>query len=293
VRAGERAGTGRSDFRYDTALIKEWTERLLAAYLGRPGKVSGSRLVWDCPKCGKAKLSLLRSKGSVGCMNAGCTVEANTDVIGVIASLENLQTRGEDFKKVCALSYELLSIPDPAPGEAVGDGEKAASEEREPEREPPVAETGDDGAGEPEEVADGGREPLDAYDRWYALLEGHPGSSELASPPRPYRPRDGEGPAPGDEFVQEAELQWAGLFGLAVALAFWYYAGASDGWLPVGTDFLPSLPGPLAVAAGLPFALLLGVAAGALLVLHLRGRRLATRRHLLGPGRRRHGGTSG
>ncbi|HEV2743952.1 MAG TPA: hypothetical protein VGV91_12410, partial [Rubrobacter sp.] len=117
MRAGERRDERRgerADPRYDTDLIKEEGERLLAAYLGRPGKVSGSRMVWECPKCGKPKLSLQRAKGSVGCLNAGCEVDTSTDVIGVLASLEGLQTRGEDFKRVCALSYELLSIPDPA-----------------------------------------------------------------------------------------------------------------------------------------------------------------------------------
>ena len=65
MRASERQD-GRTDPRYDTDLIKEEGERLLAAYLGRPGKVSGSRMVWECPKCGKPKLSLQRAKGSVG-----------------------------------------------------------------------------------------------------------------------------------------------------------------------------------------------------------------------------------
>lgn len=633
MRAGER-----TDVRYDTALIKDEAERLLGAYLGRPGKVSGSRLVWDCPKCGKPKLSLLRAKGSVGCMNAGCEVETNTDVIGVIASFEGLQTRGEDFKRVCALCYSLLSIldpasdadgranspegangrgasqapakgrgparsPDPEPfvaappdvvdavlsrllqlcplegrdvdflasrgvaeqtarfgrfgsitarrarhatavldrefsreqlrgvpgfrergndrttdrndggeldftlwgdfllipyldrsrrvvtleGRAVGDapawagkytslrnggnhlyvfpvfevddlvaicegpmgaivaaqeglavgaiqgvkrytkaqagtaaGEDAPlpelgradfrgrtvlyvpdldvkpdaradveqhaaracgflisrqngrpliatvpqdgtggpakdldawilsapeagidgilsrllrrahppdewpglpdpndaesdpgvadggtvagpsappsrasepSEEKGQERttelpaaEAPEAETGADGAGGSEEgKADTGNGAFDAYDRWYALLDGCPGSAELAPRPEPYRPRTAESPAPDGDFVREAELQWAGLFALAAALVFWYYVGASEGWLVGGLGFLPSLPRALAVAAGLPFALLFGTASGAVLLLHMRGRRLAARRHLLGP----------
>ena len=644
MRAGERRGE-RADPRYDTDLIKEEGERLLAAYLGRPGKVSGSRMLWECPKCGKPKLSLQRTKGSVGCLNAGCEVETNTDVIGVVASLEGLQTRGEDFKRVCALSYELLSIPDPASdpgcrtgspdgraapraaaraprprdpeplvpsgpdvvdavlsrllqlcplegrdvgflasrgvaeqtalfgrfgsitgrrarhamgvldrefpreqlrgvpgfrerdadgdgrnpqlgftlwgdfllipyfdrtgrvvtleGRAVGDvpawagkytslrnggnhlyvfpafdaddlvavcegpmgaivaaqeglavgaiqgvkrytkakaqaGAAPGQEEPLPELahadfggrvvlyvpdldvkpharadveqhaaracefliarqngrpliatvpqggaggpakdldawmlsapeaglhgvlsgllrrahrpetwpglpdptdaagspEPAPVPAPDLGASAPPETSENGRhertseppaaepsapessgseppeaEPsgdnggadapggaveddnpeagaFDAYDRWYALLEGHPGADELASRPEPYRPRNGEESAPDGAFALEAELQWAGLFALGAALLFWYYVGASEGWLAGGVGFLPSLPGPLTVAYGLPFALVLGAVAGSVLLLHIRGRRRASRRHLVGPERR-------
>lgn len=624
MRASERRGE-RADPRYDTDLIKEEGERLLAAYLGRPGKVSGSRMVWVCPKCGKPKLSLQRAKGSVGCLNAGCEVETHTDVIGVVASLEGLQTRGEDFKRVCALCYELLAIPDsasgpraatrpsrrsgeldrpPAPrppdpepfvpaepdlvdavlsrllrlcplegrdvaflasrgvaeqtarfgrfgsitgrrahhamgvldrefpreqlrgvpgfrerdtdpdggsaelgftlwgdfllipyfdrsgrvitleGRAVGDvppwagkytslrnggnhlyvfpafevddlvaicegpmGAIVAAQEglavgaiqgvkryteagkdaplpelagtdfagrtvlyvpdldvkpdaredveqhaaraceflvarqngrpliatvpqdgaggpakdldawilstpeagiygvlsallqrahppetwpglpdpnaadaerpapvpaptsgtapaeaskngpqertpglpavRPPEAQPSGDNTGADAPGGAVEDDDNNSEAgaFDAYDRWYALLEGHPGAAELASRPDPYRPRNGEELAPDGAFALEAELEWAGLFALGAALVFWYYVGASEGWLAGGLGFLPSLPDPLTVAAGLPFSLVFGAAAGAVLLLHMRARRLAERRHLLGPER--------
>jgi hypothetical protein len=643
VQAGERSTTQPTDFRYDTVLIKDETERLLAAYLGRPGKVSGSRLVWDCPKCSKPKLSLLRAKGAVGCMNAGCEVETNTDVIGVIASLEGLKTRGEDFKRVCALCYSLLSIPDsnaavetprgrnsppPSPnGSAAGEAARAPHDAPYPDHEtftpaspdfvdavffrllqlcpledrdvrflasrgiaeetarfgrfgsisaprarhatdvlgrefsreellgvpgfrvrkeggklgftlwgdfllipyfdragrvvtlegravgkvpswagkytalrnagnhlyvfpsfavdelvaicegpmgsivaaqeglpvgaiqgvkrytragedaplPELASTdfgrrtvlyvpdldvkpdartdveahapraceslisrqngramvatvpqeqrasgdpvkdldawilsapeagpygllgrlrsralspeewaglpepgaelrpetaagaspasqqwdpreegeivseieaprgsGDDrgaGPGAPEDAfeddaketsgqesgedgADAAEtaelEPqlLDAYDRWYAVLEGYPGSAELAARPQAYTPRATASPVPGGVFVEEGEVQWACLFALCAALVFWYYVGASDGWLAGGLGFLPSLPGPLPALYGIPFALLFGVAVGVLLLAHLRGRRLAARRHLLGGGRR-------
>ena len=655
-------------FRYDTDLIKSEAERLLVAYLGQPGKASGSRLVWDCPKCGKPKLSLFRTKGSVGCLNAGCEVDDSTDVIGVIASLEGLTTRGEGFKQVCSLSYRLLSIPDPkspssppenpapadadgraaspngsssggagpgsqapprtvagapppepfvpAPpevvdsvlsrllqlcpleerdveflssrgvaeatarlggfgsitalraahalgvldrefpreqlcgvpgfrergtelgftlwgdfllipyfdrtgrlvtleGRAVGDvpawagkytslrnggnhlyvfpafevddlvaicegpmgaivaaqeglavgaiqgvkrytkagtaqGEEGplpelaradfggrtvlyvpdldvkpdarADVERHapraceflisrqngrpliatvpqaaarhgtqegvkdldawilaapeagpygilhtlrsrahppeawpglpdpdgedddtvpvPDAGPPAPEQGpaedapqpsgspappdpspdpsperaasetpeglgpetpddatDEGTGDEsanaagdeeaggEEAGEQGNADLDAYDRWYALVEGYPGAAGLAARPQPHRPRDAASPVPDGVFAEEAELQWAGLIGLVAALVYWYYVGATDGWLAGGVGFLPSLPGPLDALYGIPFALLFGALVGTLLLLHLRARRLAARRHLLGTDR--------
>ena len=92
---------------------------------------------------------------------------------------------------------------------------------------------------------------------------------------------------PDGAFAEEAELQWAGLVALVAALAFWYYVGASDGWLAGGVAFLPSLPGPLNVVAGIPFAVLFGAVVGTLLLSHLRARRLAARRHLLGADARR------
>lgn len=281
-------------FRYDTALIKEDPGRLLAEYLRRPGKVSGSRLVWDCPRCGKPKLSLFRTKGAVGCLNAGCEVEGETDVIGVIASLEGLQTRGEDFRRVCALCYRLLSIPDPtaAPARPSSTPEPEHAE-AEPDPAPDETENVADGPGtrEPEpddspatdEEEDAG---FDAYDRWYALLGGHSGSAVLADRPQPYRPRDAVSPVPGAFFADEAESHWACLAGVAAALVFWYYVGASEGWLAGGVRFLPSLPDPLTVVYGLPFALLFGATVGALWLLRARSRRLAARRHLLGEERR-------
>jgi hypothetical protein len=155
--------------------------------------------------------------------------------------------------------------------------------------EPPEAEPSKDEAGAPGGVGQEGNPEagaFDAYDRWYALLEDHTGAAELASRPEPYRPRNGEELVPGGAFALEAELQWAGLFALGAALVFWYYVGASEGWLAGGVGFLPSLPGPLTVAYGLPFALVFGAAAGSVLLLHVRGRRIASRRHLLGPERR-------
>ena len=116
--------------RYDTDLIKSEPQRLLAAYLGQPGS-GDKRVLWQCPRCGKQdKLSLLRSTGVVGCWNAGCELPDGTDVIGLIAHLEGLQTRGEDFRRVAALCYELLNLPAPeddrrSPGGSPGETKAA------------------------------------------------------------------------------------------------------------------------------------------------------------------------
>ena len=105
----------RQNLRYDTDLIKADGERLLTSYLGRPGNRSGARALWTCPRCGKEdKLSLQRATGAVGCWNSGCDVPDGTDVLGLVAHLEGLQTRGEDFKRVAALCYDLLGLPAPA-----------------------------------------------------------------------------------------------------------------------------------------------------------------------------------
>ncbi|MGF1471731.1 MAG: hypothetical protein ACFB50_08330 [Rubrobacteraceae bacterium] len=109
--------------RYDTDLMKSEAERLLSAYLGQSGNRSGARSIWSCPRCGKQdKLSLQRATGAVGCWNAGCEVPDGTDVVGLIAHLEGLQTRGEDFKRVAALCYDLLDLPAPTPPKDNPDG---------------------------------------------------------------------------------------------------------------------------------------------------------------------------
>lgn len=128
-REASKHADGRS-LRYDTDLIKSEGEPLLASYLGRPGKPSGARALWTCPRCGKdGKLALQRATGAVGCWNAACEVPDTTDVLGLIAHLESLQTRGEDFKKVAALCYELLGIPDPDGSDNPYDGAEASSEQ--------------------------------------------------------------------------------------------------------------------------------------------------------------------
>jgi hypothetical protein len=153
--------------------------------------------------------------------------------------------------------------------------------------EPPEAEPSKDEAGAPGGVGQEGNPEagaFDAYDRWYALLEDHTGAAELASRPEPYRPRNGEESAPDGAFALGGpNSSGPACSTLGAALVFWYYVGASEGWLAGGVRLLPSLPGPLTVAYGLPFALVFGAAAGSVLLLHVRGRRIASRRHLLGP----------
>jgi hypothetical protein len=173
--------------------------------------------------------------------------------------------------------------PRPYPERPSPSHERATSDTPDgPGPEAPEDATVGDGTTGREQVGEQGPATLDAYDRWYAVVEGYPGSSELAVRPEPYRPRAVASPVPDGAFAEEAELQWAGLLALVAALVFWYYVGASDGWLAGGVAFLPSLPGPLPVLAGVPFALLFGAVVGMLLLLRLRARRLAARRHLLG-----------
>lgn len=315
VQAEERPSRPAEGPRYDTDFIKSESERLLAAYLGLPGKVSGSRTVWDCPRCGEPKLSLQRATGSAGCLNAGCDVAAHTDVIEVVANLEGLATRGGDFKAVCSLCYRLLGVPEPG-----GERGAATLEDRErhtdTERATPTRADSDTGEAEDGEgggnaatdadedldgeeggsdgdrreengradhgVAEGGTAAShEAFDRWYGLVEGRTASREVSAP-RPYSPSTDASPVPDAAFAEEAEIQWAALLGAVAALAFWYYVGASEGWLAGEIGWLPTLPWPLTALRGIPAALVLAVVACTLALLRAWSRRLALRRHFLG-----------
>ena len=159
-----------------------------------------------------------------------------------------------------------------------GDEHPEAADERETEEgeEEPSAEDPEDGVA--------GEDP-DAFERWYAVLEGYPGARTLVAAPKVYRPRKAGADVPADVFAGEDELQWSALVGFVGALVAWYYVGASTGWLMGGVAWLPGPPKTIAAFAGIPASLLFGALVAAIILLHLRGRRLAKRRHLLGEAR--------
>ena len=107
------SNTGSSGRRhYDKELVRKRTLDLLARRLG-PGKDQGSRLVWNCPECGKReKYSVKRAEGKGGCLVEGCRLGGYDDVFGMIAKLEGLDYHA-DFIAVLRRAYDLLSLDPP------------------------------------------------------------------------------------------------------------------------------------------------------------------------------------
>jgi hypothetical protein len=141
------------------------------------------------------------------------------------------------------------------------------------EEERPAAETAGDNLG-----------GLDAFDRWHAVAEGRPGAKATVAKPKSYRRGAGpeDWPVPSRALVEDEELELAGLLGVVVAVALWYFLGACIGWLPGPFGWLPDPPDLIATLGGIPASLAFGAFVGVVVLLHLRGRRLAERAHLLG-----------
>jgi hypothetical protein len=95
---------------YDKELIRERTLDVLAHYLHAPGKDQGSRVVWNCPSCGKAeKFAVKKAERKGGCLVAGCNLEGYEDVFSLVARFEDLDYR-TDFLRVLEKAHEALGL---------------------------------------------------------------------------------------------------------------------------------------------------------------------------------------
>jgi hypothetical protein len=166
--------------------------------------------------------------------------------------------------------------PDDQPKDEPTEGEPAEHE--------PVEEESTEEAGPAAGPVVGTGDTLDAFDRWHAVVEGRPSAKALVAKPKAYSGGvgAGDGAVPSRELVEDWELAWAGLLGLVVAIVLWYFLGACIGWLPGPFGWLPDPPDLVAALGGIPASLAFGAFVGIVVLLHLRGRRLAQRRHLLG-----------
>lgn len=110
---------------------------VLAHYLRAPGKDQGSRVVWDCPSCGKAeKFSVKKAEKKGGCLVAGCDIEGYEDVFSLVARFEDLDYR-TDFLRVLEKAGEALGLD---PGERHPDAQNGpvGRRTRQPEEEGPA-----------------------------------------------------------------------------------------------------------------------------------------------------------
>ncbi len=179
--------------RYDRELVRGRTLELLARRLG-PGKDQGSRLVWNCPECGKReKYSVKRAEGKGGCLVEGCRLGGYDDVFGMLAKLEGLDYHA-DFIAVLRRAYDVLGLDPPseeypyrgdgAPAEAPGARAAAKTSQPRPRTVPvsrrPSA-SPDGGPGDPAEILELASRvyerilelcPLESRDRGYLRTRG-------------------------------------------------------------------------------------------------------------------------
>ena len=98
---------------HDKEPIRERTMDVLAHYLNASGKDQGSRVVWDCPSCGKAeKFAVKKAEKKGGCLVVGCRLEGYEDVFSLVARFEDL-----DFRTYFLRFFEKA-------GEALGPGDQ-------------------------------------------------------------------------------------------------------------------------------------------------------------------------
>jgi hypothetical protein len=123
---------------YDKELIRERTLDVLTHYLRAPGKDQGSRVVWNCPSCGKAeKFAVKKAERKGGCLVAGCSLEGYEDVFSLVARFEDLDYR-TDFLLVLEKAHEALGLnPDCARART----KKRPSNGKPPRGEPDAART--------------------------------------------------------------------------------------------------------------------------------------------------------
>jgi len=123
---------------YDKERIRERTLDVLTHYLRAPGKDQGSRVVWDCPSCGKAeKFAVKKAERKGGCLIAGCRLEGYEDVFSLVARFEDLDYR-TDFLRVLEKAHEALGL---APDCAQARMKKRPSNGKPPQGEPDAART--------------------------------------------------------------------------------------------------------------------------------------------------------
>lgn len=106
---------------YDKEAMRSRIDRVAAHYLGREGVVEGSRLVWDCPGCGKArKFSVSTEEKKGGCWDPACTAHMWGDVFDLVAHFEGLDARN-DFVRTLQIAAEILDQR-PRSGRGSGSG---------------------------------------------------------------------------------------------------------------------------------------------------------------------------
>ena len=106
---------------YDKEAMRTRIDRVAAHYLGGEGAAEGSRLVWDCPSCGKArKFSVNTQEKKGGCWDPGCPAHMWGDVFDLIAHFEGLDARS-DFVRTLHLAARILDLkPGKEKGHAAG-----------------------------------------------------------------------------------------------------------------------------------------------------------------------------
>ncbi|MDX5895177.1 hypothetical protein [Rubrobacter radiotolerans] len=95
---------------YDKDLIRERTFDLLTISLSGAGRDQGTRLVWNCPACGKRdKYSVKKDERRGGCMVEGCRLAGYDDILLMLAKIHDLDYYF-DFRSVLVKAYDLLGL---------------------------------------------------------------------------------------------------------------------------------------------------------------------------------------
>lgn len=94
---------------HDPELVNREVLEICDYYL-RERRKEGRRYTYRCPGCGGRRFEVEPVRGMAGCFSAECDLPTTTDALGIVAYMENLDTRGPQFRECLKKGYEILGI---------------------------------------------------------------------------------------------------------------------------------------------------------------------------------------
>lgn len=94
---------------HDPELINREVLEVCDYYL-RERRKEGRRYTYRCPGCGGRRFEVEPIRGIAGCFSPECGLPTTTDALGIIGYMENLDTRGAQFRECLEKGYEILGM---------------------------------------------------------------------------------------------------------------------------------------------------------------------------------------